>query len=162
MRKMSVITEDVQQAIFSNLPAIIAFHQTLNSRLTDSWESEQGVGIPFYDEATGFLIYGQYCANLHYAKHVLDQQKKSNPRFVAFLEVGRDMAQCRRMDLWDLLDYPRRRLQRYPLLIKTVIHHTELATTEHVSLSNAMVLLEQTTVRKYSFKYSLQFSYHRS
>ncbi len=39
-------------------------------------------------QAPGFVIYGQYCANLAYAKYVLERQKKNEPRFMDFLEVS--------------------------------------------------------------------------
>jgi hypothetical protein len=35
-----------------------------------------------------------------------------------------DLNQCRKLDLWSFLDEPRRRLQKYPLLIKEIIKHS--------------------------------------
>ena len=50
------------------------------------------------------------------------------------------------MDFWDLLDFPRRRLQRYPLLTKTILSHTPADIPEHTTLTEAISLMEQAIV----------------
>lgn len=144
MRKMEIISDKTCAALFANLPDIVALHTELCQKMQDATENmENGLSAPLLEYVSRLSIYGQYCANLPYAKHVLERAKKNDMRFHDFLEMGRDLPQTRRMDLWDLLDFPRRRLQRYPLLTKIILSHTPENTPEHEHMSAAIAQLEQ-------------------
>eukprot|EP00047_Mylnosiga_fluctuans_P011257 m.20289 g.20289 ORF g.20289 m.20289 type:complete len:534 (+) comp3518_c0_seq2:84-1685(+) len=143
MRKMNIISDDVQRALFANINDIIAFHSKLQRDMIASGTDFDGnIGPALQENAAGFRVYGQYCANMAYAKHVLERQKATDARFTEFMELCRDLPQTRRMDLWDLMDYPRRRLQRYPLLSKVILGHTMPETAEHAQMAAAIAEIE--------------------
>lgn len=142
MRKMDIINAEKEKALFCNLAAIEQLHRDFNAQLQSVSGDMATLSEPLAQCAARFAVYGEYCANLAYAKYALEREKKHNIRFSDFLEAGRDLRQSRRMDLWDLLDFPRRRLQRYPLLTKTVLHYTSPGTEDHASLTAAIAQLE--------------------
>eukprot|EP00048_Salpingoeca_helianthica_P016202 m.230988 g.230988 ORF g.230988 m.230988 type:complete len:521 (-) comp18207_c0_seq1:26-1588(-) len=142
MRKMEILNEEKEKAIFGNLPEIEQLHRDFFAQLKQLTVDMASISQPLAQCAARFAVYGEYCANLAYARYALEREKKQNLRFADFLEAGRDLKQSRRMDLWDLLDFPRRRLQRYPLLTKTVLHHTAPGTEEHANLTTAIAMLD--------------------
>lgn len=70
-------------------------------------------------------LYGVYCANQAYAKHILANKQRTNDSVLKdLLESASNLKLSRRMDLWTFLDAPRRRLQRYPILLRAVSKYT--------------------------------------
>lgn len=49
------------------------------------------------------------------------QRESKNPVLAQLLESAGHLRLSRRMDLWSFLDAPRRRLQRYPMLLRAVV-----------------------------------------
>ena len=92
-----------------------------------------------------FDQYSKYCANITVAKHslttLLEQlRSEGNHTLEGYFRTCEQFKEIRRQTLADLLDLPRRRLQRYPLLLGAVLKHT----SESGTLRTAQALLHAT------------------
>ena len=72
-------------------------------------------------------VYTAYCANQLAAKVLLDE-KRQDKKVHDFLERCLESPFSRRLDLWNFLDVPRRRLVKYTLLIQKI---QELTPNDH-------------------------------
>ena len=173
MRKMQLLTPDEEARIFSNISALLDIHVTLS----EQFSSARGVdGID--DVGTllnAFLpkteLYATYCSNQALAKLTLEHKMRECPRFTEYLDNARDMKLSRSLDIWSFLDAPRRRLQRYPLLLSTVLKHTDAEHADYTRLEAAIktchvvlqkidrVVEEDSTSRVASIQSSLEFSH---
>eukprot|EP00041_Stephanoeca_diplocostata_P009206 m.140006 g.140006 ORF g.140006 m.140006 type:complete len:569 (-) comp17649_c0_seq1:269-1975(-) len=128
------LSKNEVQAIFANLDKILFHHQRLDRLLTDA-RSEQGISTIGEIYSAWFKSwemareYGEYCANLAYAKHVLRaalqrHKNEKNEAVSLFMQHASELKFFERQSLEDLLDLPRRRLARYPLLLTAVLKHS--------------------------------------
>jgi len=95
-----------------------------------------------------FDQYSKYCANITVAKHtlqtLLEQLKSQNKHALeGYLRTSEQFKEIRRQTLADLLDLPRRRLQRYPLLLSAILKHTSEYDPDYAHLQTAIKLAEK-------------------
>ena len=143
MLTLKLISPEEQQAIFSNLPQLAEVHQQLAASLTAARSPTEGLAA-IADLLLAWLpnlqLYGEYCANQAYAKHMLETKQRMNNQILHdLLESASNLKLSRRMDLWTFLDAPRRRLQRYPILLRAVAKYT----TEPLEKSRLDAAIEQ-------------------
>lgn len=141
MSELGVITKLETKAIFSNLPTLAKIHTELSDKFEKARVDHKVdcVGDILLAWVPKLEAYKEYCANQPYAKHVLDGRRSAHdPKLDNFLQTTQDMALTRRMDLWSFLDVPRRRLQRYPLLIERLVKYTPAEHADHAPLTAAL------------------------
>eukprot|EP00040_Diaphanoeca_grandis_P007974 m.43208 g.43208 ORF g.43208 m.43208 type:complete len:526 (-) comp19319_c0_seq1:190-1767(-) len=142
------ITEMEHASIFANLEGIVKQHKKLNEMFIKA-RTPTGISnigtillnwLSSWDAADS---YGSYCSNIAYAKHVLrgviqrhDEDK--NPTFSQFMHQAKQCPRSRRQTLEDLLDFPRRRLQNYGLLIAAIQKYSTNGVEEAEKISAAL------------------------
>eukprot|EP00039_Didymoeca_costata_P020144 m.340228 g.340228 ORF g.340228 m.340228 type:complete len:614 (-) comp19185_c0_seq1:160-2001(-) len=96
----------------------------------------------------GLKPYAKYCAGIATAKHTLNtvlehQRAQRNHFFDCFIQTLEGLRESRRQQLGDLLDLPRRRLQRYPLLLLAILKYTTESDPDYENLTTAIRLAEE-------------------
>eukprot|EP00050_Salpingoeca_kvevrii_P017952 m.69528 g.69528 ORF g.69528 m.69528 type:complete len:500 (-) comp7823_c0_seq1:314-1813(-) len=141
MLAVSCITEAEQTDIFSNLDKIAELHNGLSAafhKARDPFSGISELGSILSLWIPRFVAYGDYCGNQIIAKHVFESKMQHNESFREFVERASSLLQSRRMNLWSFLDSPRRRLQRYPLLLQAVLKYTPEDHPDHSALTKAI------------------------
>jgi hypothetical protein len=95
----------------------------------------------------GLDQYSTYCCNIVTAKQTLrseleNQAALKQGMLSAFLSLGKTIKGGKRQMLDDLLDLPRRQLQRYPLLLSQVLKHTPPTDPDYGPLTEALKACE--------------------
>jgi len=95
----------------------------------------------------GLDHYPRYCCNIVTARQTLrheveKQVANSQQMLYAFLAIGKTIKGGKRQMLEDLLDLPRRQLQRYPLLLKEVLKYTPDTDADYGPLKEAIAACE--------------------
>lgn len=95
----------------------------------------------------GLDHYPRYCCNIVTARQTLrheveKQVANSQQMLYAFLTIGKTIKGGKRQMLEDLLDLPRRQLQRYPLLLKEVLKYTPETDADYGPLREAIAACE--------------------
>ncbi|XP_038047758.1 rho guanine nucleotide exchange factor 3-like [Patiria miniata] len=131
MRYLGMLSEQELQTIFGGLEDLQHLHQNLINTLIKqrgadgTTDSVGNVLLKWLPTLTN--IYTAYCTNLLAAKVLLDE-KRQDKKVRDFLERCQESPFSRRLDLWNFLDVPRRRLIKYPLLIQKIL---EVTPNEH-------------------------------
>jgi len=95
----------------------------------------------------GLDHYPRYCCSIVTARQTLrheveKQVANSQQMLYAFLAIGKTIKGGKRQMLEDLLDLPRRQLQRYPLLLKEVLKYTPDTDADYGPLKEAIAACE--------------------
>lgn len=130
---LSLVREEDQNIIFSNLEQIVALNTDLYSRLQNSfkqWPSVHNFAEPFIKLAPFMKKrYSEYIINFDKALALLEQLQKK-PNFQSFLKEGQERTKAA-LDLGAYLIQPVQRLCRYELLLKGLVKMTD---SDHVHL----------------------------
>ncbi|XP_071809005.1 rho guanine nucleotide exchange factor 3-like [Asterias amurensis] len=131
MRSLSMLSEQELETIFGRLEDLQPLHQDLISELNKQRSADgttDTVGKVLLDWLPTLTnVYTAYCANQLAAKVLLDE-KRQDKKVHDFLERCLESPFSRRLDLWNFLDVPRRRLVKYTLLIQKI---QELTPNDH-------------------------------
>lgn len=143
-----------RQIIFSNLDELLMIHRELDNTFkaaiaSSSTRTIDNVGHIMVRWAPKLRILGPYCANITYAKHTLNQvlcRKDEEKDFGLknYLETAATLRGMRRQRLDDLLDLPRRRIQRsqptYPL---SPYDHQELSCIQRMPFFTILLYMQK-------------------
>ncbi|KAH9842454.1 uncharacterized protein C8Q71DRAFT_732931 [Rhodofomes roseus] len=127
---MSVLEDKAVKVIFANVEDILLINTTFLSVL----EERQKECRLYIDQIGDLLrrnmsemgVYVEYCVNQAYAAKVL-QSEREKPELAQLLQRLRDDPTARNLDLSSYLLVPMQRITRYPLLIRQVLHYSEMA-----------------------------------
>ncbi|GMF98883.1 unnamed protein product [[Candida] boidinii] len=86
-----------------------------------------------------FIKYG---AGQVMGKYEFDRQKRHNPLFVKFIEDRSNRVESRRLDVSSYLSKSTTRPARYPLLLKSILAHTDPESKEYANLQKAIEMLQ--------------------
>lgn len=145
MRALRYITNEEETRIFGNVIQLAEIHAELGSNLKAARCEVNGVesiGAIFQEWLPKTSAYASYCSNQALAKLALKAKARESEGLRHFLETTQDMKLSRRQDIWSFLDAPRRRLQRYPLLLKAVLKNTETDKDEYTVLQQVVKQFE--------------------
>lgn len=148
MLKSKWVTVPEHRAIFGELAEI----HKLSCALDNSFSAARThSGIPNVGEIFSkhtaenqpAQLYAEYCTNLAYAKHtlrlVVDRAAKNKDTALSqFLARASELPWSMRQQLPDLLDLPRRRIARYPLLLSAVRKYTSKTDSDLTDLDCAI------------------------
>ncbi|XP_018414669.1 PREDICTED: rho guanine nucleotide exchange factor 3-like [Nanorana parkeri] len=144
MLKLAIMSEEELKQIFGILNTLPSLHQDLLDRLM-KLRREDGtvdqVGPTMLDWLPCLQSYKTYCCNQVSAKALLDHKRRSQAVH-NFLQLCQESAFSRKLDVWSFLDLPRRRLVKYPLLLKEILKHTMVDHPDHGPLSQAVSVIQ--------------------
>jgi hypothetical protein len=103
-------------------------------------DSIADIFLDFIPQFTPFITYG---AGQVIGKYEFDRQRRHNPLLRRFIEDTAKREESKRLDLSSFLSKPTTRPARYPLLLKSIRDHTDLASSDYKKLSAAIELLEK-------------------
>lgn len=164
----ALLTKDEAETIFSTLSSICRIHKSdpaggahNGTPLHDALDSaREKTGLPnpgklfcaWWEEHQPHELYGEYCTNLALAKHTLKvirerYRKKGDNRLEEYLARSAELPCFDRQHLADLLDAPRRRIQRYALLLQAIQKHTPPDDSDYPALTTAIENAHETCAR---------------
>ncbi|KAK2084468.1 Rho guanine nucleotide exchange factor 11 [Saguinus oedipus] len=82
-------------------------------------------------------VAAQFCSYQSIALELIKTKQRKESRFQLFMQEAESHPQCRRLQLRDLIISEMQRLTKYPLLLESIIKHTEGGTSEHEKLCRA-------------------------
>lgn len=144
MRKLNLLSTEELGKIFGYLDSLIPIHQALVEglvveRLPNG--TTKNVGKQLRDWVPSLNPYIQVCANQVFARALLDE-KKYDAGVDDFLQRCMASPFSRKLDLWSLLDGPRARFLKYPLLIKSIQKYTNCDCEDYQFLKDSIKMTE--------------------
>ncbi|KJE92360.1 hypothetical protein, variant [Capsaspora owczarzaki ATCC 30864] len=147
MEKLNMVSAAELQIIFGNIEQLVSPHTEMCKLLVAARKENNlvhEIGDIFLQWFPRFRsIYGTYCGERSVAKDEVDRISKTNGNVADLLRRCIDLAQCRKLDMWSFLDEPRRRLQKYPLLLSAVLKHTPPEHPDHSKIVAAIAQTEE-------------------
>ncbi|KAM5200627.1 rho guanine nucleotide exchange factor 11 isoform 17-T17 [Hipposideros larvatus] len=146
MRKESLLPRDELAQLFPNLPELIEIHNCwceAMKKLRDEGPVIGEVGdlmlARFDGPAREELqqVAARFCSSQSVALDLVKARQRKDSRLQLFMQEAESHPQCRRLQLRDLIVSEMQRLTKYPLLLESIIRHTEGGTTEHEKLCRA-------------------------
>ncbi|WVW79834.1 hypothetical protein I302_101804 [Kwoniella bestiolae CBS 10118] len=126
-----LLEEKTLETIFANIEDILLFNTSFLSSLEDRQKSCRlyidWIGDILEEHLANADVYTTYCVNQPSAIKLLQTTRESNPDLAAHLASLRENnPTVRGLDLSHFLLSPMQRITRYPLLIKQIIHYTDI------------------------------------
>jgi hypothetical protein len=144
IREMQILEEADQEMLFSNIESLYKTNQVFfkELRLRQSEEEiVQCIGDVISKQFEAFEVYALYCQN-QYAAKLAYNSKMSEP--TVFNEFVKSKAnRSRRLDFWSFLDAPRRRIAKYPLLIKSLLECTPQDHADYQNMKEAYKVVDR-------------------
>ncbi|KAJ1309363.1 hypothetical protein OPQ81_006142 [Rhizoctonia solani] len=142
-----MLDEKSATVIFANVEDILlcntTFLSSLEERQKDCRLYIDHIGDILDAHMGGMAVYMPYCVHQAPAIKVLQGLRETNPELASHLQRLRDEdPDIRNLDLSSYLLIPMQRITRYPLLMKQILHHTQVE-AERAQISHAI----QTTER---------------
>nr|XP_017201265.1 rho guanine nucleotide exchange factor 11 isoform X7 [Oryctolagus cuniculus] len=146
MKKENLLPRDELARLFPNLPELIEIHNCLceaMKRLREEGPIIRGIGDLMLSRFDGAAreelqqVAAQFCSYQSIALELIKTKQRKESRFQLFMQEAESHPQCRRLQLRDLIISEMQRLTKYPLLLESVIKHTEGGTSEHEKLCRA-------------------------
>ncbi|GAB1611354.1 neuroepithelial cell-transforming gene 1 protein-like isoform X1, partial [Argonauta hians] len=145
MKKLQLLNNEELQQIFGFLDSLIPIHQELVDRLVVQRQPDgttEGVGKQIKEWVPSLCQYIQVCANQVFAKALLDE-RKYDAGLDDFLQRCMESPFSRKLDLWGLLDGPRSRFLKYPLLFRSIQRYTNCTSEDHQCLKESLKITEK-------------------
>ncbi|GFR83247.1 rho guanine nucleotide exchange factor [Elysia marginata] len=132
-------------ALFPNMEEMVALHETLvkdiKGRSATSPVKEVGdLLLKRFDGEAGEKFRkgcAEYCRNQAFALEALKKHTRKEPKLEQFLKDAESNPMCRRLQLKDLVPSQMQRLTKYPLLIDSLMKHTQSHSDEYKHLEQA-------------------------
>ncbi|WWC98979.1 hypothetical protein V866_005873 [Kwoniella sp. B9012] len=126
-----LLDEKSLETIFANIEDILLFNTSFLSSLEDRQKSCRlyidWIGDILEEHLANADVYTTYCVNQPAAIKLLQTLRESNPDLASHLASLRENnPTVRGLDLSHFLLSPMQRITRYPLLIKQIIHYTDI------------------------------------
>ncbi|PPQ97490.1 hypothetical protein CVT26_002719 [Gymnopilus dilepis] len=122
-KEITVVFANVEDLLLTNT----AFVSSLEERQKDCRLYIDKIGDILLTHIPSMAVYTEYCVNQSVAIKVLKSLRDSNPELAGHLQRLRDEnPRVRNLDLSSYLLAPMQRITRYPLLIKQILHYTEV------------------------------------
>ncbi|EGO21969.1 hypothetical protein SERLADRAFT_417338 [Serpula lacrymans var. lacrymans S7.9] len=130
-RLMSVLGEKATTVIFANIEDLLLINTTFLSSLEERQKDcrlyVDQIGDILHKHMSNMDVYLAYCVNQSNAGKVLQSMRDTNPELASNLQTLREDPVARSLDLSSYLLVPMQRMTRYPLLIRQILHYTEVA-----------------------------------
>lgn len=146
MKKENLMPREELARLFPNLPELIEIHNSWCEAMKKL--REEG---PIIKEISDLMlarfdgpareelqqVAAQFCSYQSIALELIKTKQRKESRFQLFMQEAESHPQCRRLQLRDLIISEMQRLTKYPLLMESIIKHTEGGTSEHEKLCRA-------------------------
>nr|XP_015103730.1 rho guanine nucleotide exchange factor 11 isoform X4 [Vicugna pacos] len=146
MKKEGLLPREELARLFPNLPELIEIHNSWCEAMKRL--REEG---PIIKEISDLMlarfdgpareelqqVAAQFCSYQSIALELIKTRQRKESRFQLFMQEAESHPQCRRLQLRDLIISEMQRLTKYPLLLESIIKHTEGGTSEHEKLCRA-------------------------
>uniref|UniRef100_A0A2K5CC14 Rho guanine nucleotide exchange factor 11 n=1 Tax=Aotus nancymaae TaxID=37293 RepID=A0A2K5CC14_AOTNA len=146
MKKENLMPREELARLFPNLPELIEIHNSWCKAMKKL--REEG---PIIKEISDLMlarfdgpareefqqVAAQFCSYQSIALELVSTKQRKESRFQLFMQEAESHPQCRRLQLRDLIISEMQRLTKYPLLLESIIKHTEGGTSEHEKLCRA-------------------------
>eukprot|EP01135_Chromosphaera_perkinsii_P003655 Nk52_evm34s250 gene=Nk52_evmTU34s250 len=146
MNLLGLLDANEQRSLFGNISDIYECHKELLEKLLGCFDEKTHligcVGGVFNLGGKFREPYSEYCGNASQAKDVYNRVINDNSEVKGFLEICRDLPACRKLDLWSFLDQPRRRLGKYPLLLRQCLKYTGEGHIDYKDLKKGIQAVE--------------------
>lgn len=138
------------RTVFSNCQEVHSVNSRLASALTR--RQQQGpvvrsigdISLEFVPQFGPFIKYG---ANQLFGKFEFEKEKSSNPAFQRFVDETERLKESRKLELNGYLTKPTTRLARYPLLLGTVLKHTDDKNPDRQDIPRAIAQIKDVLAR---------------
>uniref|UniRef100_A0A673U7G6 Rho guanine nucleotide exchange factor 11 n=1 Tax=Suricata suricatta TaxID=37032 RepID=A0A673U7G6_SURSU len=146
MKKENLMPREELARLFPNLPELIEIHNSwceAMRKLREEGPIIRDIGdlmlARFDGPAREELqqVAAQFCSYQSVALGLIKAKQRKESRFQLFMQEAESHPQCRRLQLTDLIVSEMQRLTKYPLLLESVLRHTEGGTSEHEKLCRA-------------------------
>ncbi|XP_060057628.1 rho guanine nucleotide exchange factor 11 isoform X2 [Erinaceus europaeus] len=146
MKKENLMPREELARLFPNLPELIELHNSWCEalrRLREEGPIIKDVGDLMLARFDGLAreelqqVAAQFCSHQSIALELIKTKQRKESRFQLFMQEAESHPQCRRLQLRDLIISEMQRLTKYPLLLESIIKHTEGGTSEHEKLCRA-------------------------
>ncbi|XP_022346875.1 rho guanine nucleotide exchange factor 11 isoform X5 [Enhydra lutris kenyoni] len=146
MKKENLMPREELARLFPNLPELIEIHNSwceAMRKLREEGPIVKDIGdlmlARFDGPAREELqqVAAQFCSCQSAALGLIKAKQRKESRFQLFMQEAESHPQCRRLQLRDLIISEMQRLTKYPLLLESVLKHTEGGTPEHEKLCRA-------------------------
>lgn len=150
LRESSIVAEKERdrfiRTVFGGVLEILSvnkkFAEALSKRQREKPCVDQ-IGDIFLEYIPQFEYFTKYGAGRIFGKHEFERQKQNNALFARFVDETERLRESRKLDLSSFLSKPTSRPARYPLLLKTIMEHTEESNPDRGNLQQAIQLLSQ-------------------
>ncbi|XP_032173965.1 rho guanine nucleotide exchange factor 11 isoform X7 [Mustela erminea] len=146
MKKENLMPREELARLFPNLPELIEVHNSwceAMRKLREEGPIVKDIGdlmlARFDGPAREELqqVAAQFCSCQTAALGLIKAKQRKESRFQLFMQEAESHPQCRRLQLRDLIISEMQRLTKYPLLLESVLKHTEGGTPEYEKLCRA-------------------------
>ncbi|WVF66967.1 hypothetical protein IAT40_001710 [Kwoniella sp. CBS 6097] len=131
---LDILDDKSLNVVFANIEDILLFNTSFLSSLEDRQKSCRlyidRIGDILQDHLREAGVYMTYCVNQNQGIKLLQSLRETNPALSAHLQsIRENNPAVRGLDLSSFLLIPMQRITRYPLLIKQIIHYTDIFDT---------------------------------
>ncbi|XP_038624183.1 rho guanine nucleotide exchange factor 11 [Tachyglossus aculeatus] len=146
MRRDNLLAPQELTCLFPNLPDVIDIHNSwceAMKKLRESGPVVKEVGdlmlARFDGEGREELqeAAARFCSQQSIALEIIKAKQRKESRFQLFMQEAESLPQCRRLQLRDLIVAEMQRLTKYPLLLDSILKHTDDSGPEREKLGRA-------------------------
>ncbi|XP_045640767.1 rho guanine nucleotide exchange factor 11 isoform X5 [Ursus americanus] len=146
MKKENLMPREELARLFPNLPELIEIHNSwceAMRKLREEGPIIRDIGDLMLARFDGpgreelQQVAAQFCSYQSIALGLIKTKQRKESRFQLFMQEAESHPRCRRLQFRDLIVSEMQRLTKYPLLLESVLKHTEGGTAEHEKLCRA-------------------------
>jgi RhoGEF domain/PX domain/SH3 domain len=141
-----VLKQEESRAIFSNIHALVGFHQVLRSELEArmaDWHETQKIGDLLVKLTPYLRMYSTYINSFDEVNDMIERLKKKNTQFKLLLPECKYGIHDGDLGLSSLLLTPIQRVPRYVMLLRDLLKNTDAEHPDHTDLSKALTSMEE-------------------
>ncbi|XP_074836650.1 rho guanine nucleotide exchange factor 11 isoform X2 [Carettochelys insculpta] len=146
LRREGLLSREELGLLFPNLSELIDIHNSLAEsmrKLREEGPIIKEIGdlmLSRFDGPAGEelqQVVADFCSYQSIALELIKTKKRKETRFQLFMQEAESNPQCRRLQLKDLIISEMQRLTKYPLLLESILKHTDGRSPEHEKLCRA-------------------------